>query len=122
MRNMLTTSHQSKASLKSKKTVTPIDSIWRGIKFKGPQTATSAPNFCKQKISILKNHVNGLGYEDGRILVTAHDFMKGRDDAEEKKSIEDYKKTQMAWILAQMNLSDVNVADVNEFEDVTEEE
>ena len=45
----------------------------------------------RTKISIMKNHVNGLGYEDGKILVTAHGFMKGKDSSEEKKSIEKYK-------------------------------
>lgn len=45
----------------------------------------------RTKISIMKNHVNGLGYEDGKILVTAHGFMKGKDSAEEKKSVEEYK-------------------------------
>jgi hypothetical protein len=45
----------------------------------------------RTKISIMKNHVNGLGYEDGKILVTPHGFLKGKDASEEKKSIEDYK-------------------------------
>jgi len=45
----------------------------------------------RTKISIMKNHVNGLGYEDGKILVTPHGFLKGKDASEEKKSIEAYK-------------------------------
>lgn len=45
----------------------------------------------RTKISIMKNHVNGLGYEDGKILVTPHGFLKGKDATEEKKSIEEYK-------------------------------
>tara|TARA_R110002051_G_scaffold320215_1_gene405256 strand:+ start:935 stop:1930 length:996 start_codon:yes stop_codon:yes gene_type:complete len=45
----------------------------------------------RTKISIMKNHVNGLGYEDGKILVTPHGFLKGKDAGEEKKSIEGYK-------------------------------
>ena len=32
-----------------------------------------------------------LGYEDGRIFVTPHGFLAGKDSAEEKKSIEKYK-------------------------------
>jgi hypothetical protein len=40
----------------------------------------------------MKNHVNGLGYEDGKILVTPHGFLAGKDAAEEKTSIEQYKK------------------------------
>lgn len=45
----------------------------------------------RSKISVMKNHVNGMGYEDGKILVTAHGFMSGKDSAEEKKSVEKYK-------------------------------
>jgi len=45
----------------------------------------------RSKISIMKNHVNGLGYEDGRIILTSHGFLSGKDAAEEKKSLEGYK-------------------------------
>ena len=48
----------------------------------------------RTKISVMKNHINGLGYEDGKILVTAHGFLAGKDPAEEKKSIEGYKAEQ----------------------------
>ena len=72
----------------------------------------------RTKISIMKNHVNGLGYEDGRILVTAHDFAKGRDDAEEKKSIEQYKTEHGDYITNKLG---VNVTDAD-IEVVTEEE
>jgi RecA/RadA recombinase len=73
----------------------------------------------RTKISIMKNHVNGLGYEDGRILVTAHDFMKGRDDAEEKKSIELYKSQHGDYI---SNMLGVNVTDADDIEVVTDDE
>ena len=45
----------------------------------------------RTKITIMKNHVNGLGYEDGKILITPHGFVSGREPVEEKKSIEKYK-------------------------------
>ena len=73
----------------------------------------------RTKISIMKNHVNGLGYEDGRILVTAHDFMKGRDDVEEKKSIELYKSQHGDYISKMLG---VNVTDAEDIEVVTEDE
>jgi len=73
----------------------------------------------RTKISIMKNHVNGLGYEDGRILVTAHDFMKGRDDVEEKKSIELYKSNHGDYISKMLG---VNVTDAEDMEVVTEDE
>ena len=46
----------------------------------------------RSKVSVLKNHINGLGYEDGKIIVTPHGFLAGKDAAEEKASIEAYKK------------------------------
>ena len=45
----------------------------------------------RTKITIMKNHVNGLGYEDGKILITPHGFIAGREAGEEKKSIDNYK-------------------------------
>ena len=71
------------------------------------------------KISIMKNHVNGLGYEDGKILVTAHDFMKGKDNDEQKKSLEIYKKEHSDYISMMLG---VNVTDTDNMEVVTEEE
>ena len=57
--------------------------------------------------------------EDGRILVTAHDFMKGRDDGEEKKSIEQYKTEHGDYISKMLG---VNVTDATDVEVVTEDE
>ena len=72
----------------------------------------------RTKISIKKNHINGLGYEDGRILVTPHGFMHGRDDAEEKKSIEEFKKEHGDYISGMLQ---VNITDLNDVEVVTDE-
>jgi hypothetical protein len=46
----------------------------------------------RTKVSVLKNHISGLGYDDGKIIVTPHGFISGKDPAEEKSSIEKYKK------------------------------
>ena len=46
----------------------------------------------RSKISVLKNHINGLGYDDGKIIVTPHGFLSGKDSTEEKASVERYKK------------------------------
>lgn len=51
----------------------------------------------RSKISVLKNHINGLGYEDGKIIVTPHGFLKGKDAAEEKASIEKYKSEYASY-------------------------
>jgi hypothetical protein len=67
----------------------------------------------RTKVSIMKNHVNGLGYEDGRILITAHDFMKGKNDAEEKKSLEEYKKIAGAYISEMLGVSTTEIEDAD---------
>jgi hypothetical protein len=46
----------------------------------------------RTKISVLKNHISGLGYDDGKIIVTPHGFIAGKDTTEEKSNIEKYKK------------------------------
>lgn len=40
----------------------------------------------KTKVSILKNHVNGLGYKDGKIIATPHGYIE-----DSKTSIDKYK-------------------------------
>ncbi len=45
----------------------------------------------------MKNHINGLGYEDGKIIVTPHGFLAGKESTEEKKSIEVYKSEQAEY-------------------------
>jgi hypothetical protein len=60
----------------------------------------------RSKISTIKNHVNGMGYEDGRILVTPHGFMRGRNESEEKASIEQYKKENADYIGKMMGVSE----------------
>ena len=56
-------------------------------------------NFASRtKISIMKNHVNGLGFSDGRIMVTPHGFMKAKETAEEKLSIQEYAKNNLDYI------------------------
>jgi hypothetical protein len=51
----------------------------------------------RTKVSVMKNHINGLGYEDGKIIVTPHGFLPGKDTTEEKKSIEKYKSEQSEY-------------------------
>ena len=46
----------------------------------------------RSKVSVLKNHINGLGFDDGKIIVTPHGFLAGKESTEEKASIEKYKK------------------------------
>jgi hypothetical protein len=44
------------------------------------------------KISLMKNHINGLGFEDGKIMITPDDFYPGKTPPEQKRSIERYKR------------------------------
>ena len=52
----------------------------------------------------MKNHVNGLGYEDGKILITPHGFIAGRESTEEKKSIDNYKKEYATFWSEQLGI------------------
>ena len=58
----------------------------------------------RTKITIMKNHVNGLGYEDGKILITPHGFIAGREASEEKKSIDNYKQENATFWSEQLGV------------------
>jgi len=75
----------------------------------------------RTKVSVLKNHINGLGYEDGKILITTHDFMKARSESDEKKSIASYKKLAGEYISERLGVSinDIDDAEI-EMEDIEE--
>jgi len=51
-------------------------------------------------------------------LVTSHGFMAGREEGEEKKSLEEYKKECGDYISKMLG---VNVTDIEDVEVVTEE-
>jgi hypothetical protein len=69
-------------------------------------------NFASRtKISIMKNHVNGIGFADGKIMVTPHGFMKAKEASEEKISIQEYAKENLDYI---SKLFGEKVADVSE--------
>ncbi len=59
----------------------------------------------------MKNHVNGLGFADGRIMVTPHGFMKAKETAEEKQSIQEYAKNNLDYI---SKLFGEQVSDISE--------
>lgn len=80
------------------------------IKFKGDGGTRKVKIASRTKISVLKNHVNGLGYEDGKIIVTAHDFMRARTESEEKKSIEEYTISASGYISEMLGVSTSEIA------------
>jgi len=71
----------------------------------------------RTKVSVMKNHLNGLGYEDGKILITAHDFMHAKDEKEEKASIEEYKKIAGDYISERLGVPISDISDVKIEED-----
>jgi hypothetical protein len=68
----------------------------------------------RTKISILKNHVNGLGYKDGKIIAVPHGYIADTKDALEKykKDYSDY------WV---QKLGDSNYS-LDESQDDSEDE
>lgn len=73
----------------------------------------------RTKVSVMKNHLNGLGYEDGKILITAHDFMRCKNPDEEKSSIAEYKKIAAGYIcdaLGGAAIDDLDSAKIEEEE------
>jgi hypothetical protein len=69
----------------------------------------------------MKNHVNGIQFGDGKIMVTPHGFMRAKEAAEEKKSREDYVKDNLTYI---SSLFDEKISAVEEikFETILEGE
>jgi len=51
----------------------------------------------RTKISIFKNHVNGIGFTDCKIMVTPHGFLPMATPDEEKKSKEQYYKDHIEY-------------------------
>jgi hypothetical protein len=51
----------------------------------------------RTKVSILKNHVNGIGYKDGKIVAVPHGYISDTKDALDKykKEYSDYWVTKM---------------------------
>jgi hypothetical protein len=52
----------------------------------------------RSKVVIMKNHVNGIEFSDGKIMVTPHGFLSAKDKDEEKKSREWYVKNNLDYI------------------------
>jgi hypothetical protein len=67
----------------------------------------------RTKISILKNHVNGLGYKDGKIIAVPHGYIADTKDALEKykKEYSDYWVTKLG---DSYNLEETQDAEIEE--------
>ena len=51
------------------------------------------------KISILKNHVNGIAYKDGKIIAVPHGYISDTKEALDKykKEYSDYWETRLGY-------------------------
>jgi hypothetical protein len=73
------------------------------------------------KVGVLKNHINGMGYADGKIMITAQDFMKCRTDADKKNSLDEYKKNYAEYISKGLGVSADEIADAEIGKEIPEE-
>ena len=73
-----------------------------------------------EKVGILKNHISGSGYEDGKIMITAHDFMRCKTKEEEKKSREEYVKNYGTYISELLGVNVSGLSDVEIYEEDVE--
>ena len=83
----------------------------------------------RSKITVDKNHINGFGYKDSNIIITAHGFLKtdkraGNDVKDGKQAFEQYKKDHMDYIVSQFKKEfgddvDIDDVDITETEGVT---
>jgi hypothetical protein len=72
----------------------------------------------RSKVSVVKNHINGLGYVDGRIICTPHGFIK-----DDKAEIDKYKKDHSDYWNVILGEGDYEiVADVKLIKDSDNEE
>jgi hypothetical protein len=75
----------------------------------------------RTKISVMKNHVNGIQFADGKVMVTSHGFLKMRTTSEEKASKESYIKNNIDYVSRLFGEPISNVSDLK-FEPAPEEE
>jgi hypothetical protein len=75
----------------------------------------------RSKITVMKNHVNGIQFGDGKIMVTPHGFMRAKEPAEEKISRESYIKEHLDYVSRLFGETVSNVSDIK-FEPIPEED
>jgi hypothetical protein len=74
----------------------------------------------RSKITVMKNHVNGIQFGDGKIMVTPHGFMRAKEAAEEKKSREDYVKDNLKYLSSLFEENVESVTDIK-FDSIVED-
>lgn len=66
----------------------------------------------RTKVTVDKNHINGLGYKDSGILITPHGFITS--DKKDKADWEKYKKEHINYIAAQLGTEDFDVVETED--------
>lgn len=66
----------------------------------------------RTKITVLKNHLNGLGYADSRVIITPHGFIM-----DNKEAIDAYKKESSSYWVDMLGTSDFDVIDGDKLND-----
>lgn len=64
----------------------------------------------RTKISILKNHVNGIGYKDGKIIAVPQGYI-----SDTKAALENYKKEYSDYWVTKLGSSDYSLDESNEY-------
>jgi hypothetical protein len=85
-------------------------------KLKATKNGRSINYGTRSKISILKNHVNGIGYQDGKVIVTPHDFIEDSKEAEK-----DYKDQYADYWINMFIQSGLDEVDENDLDFAIEE-
>ena len=73
----------------------------------------------RTKISVLKNHINGLGYKDGKIIAVPHGYIEDSTESvdEYKKNYSDFWKEKLGTIDSDFSLEEDKEGDYQLFED-----
>jgi hypothetical protein len=66
----------------------------------------------RTKVSILKNHVNGLGYKDGKIIAVPQGYI-----ADTKESLDNYKREYSDYWETKLGYSDYALAESDDDSD-----
>ncbi len=66
----------------------------------------------RTKISVLKNHVNGLGYKDGKLIVVHNGYI-----SDTKEALEQYKKEYSDFWKEKLGVGDFDLKETVVFED-----
>jgi len=73
----------------------------------------------RTKVSVLKNHINGLGYKDGKIIAVPHGYIEDTTEAVDqyKKNYSEFWKEKLGAVDSDFSLEEDKEGDYQLFED-----